>query len=449
MMWFVSSQVVTIPSERTCSPSQPSLAPRMAKPWPPQWLVHPDLLCWRSLFWFFWVAAKCSSWNLSGLFGGIFRVVPLVWCIFHHLLGGWSDDPKWRMGTPGPSLGLIHALARSLWWYCLYPAGQAQSAICQRFLETTVTLLYLFSVLVSWGKRWVQRWRPNFSRLRWAKMTKMTKMTCCHHVLHIFTCFHTYRFMHSMYFDFFDVVFVIWQPWNVEHDLVQQNQLGIRLLNRWGHELARWQSCPGTWRDQLRQIKRRRLPWFSCRSCINQVRMKDDESRSSENWNPIINVSHACLGGSKVSSQCPWPLWKLLRRELIYCARPKLMTFWQRLDDAGQGAAKVSGTRGNPWDLFRTVKEPGVFCCHLSGYRSQMVTSLLVKRSSQLLTLTEELEEHQARIKPLPTNIFLPTIRDRCITSCGVAQSDARLCWDPIWFMGAVLSLCYRLKKGT
>jgi len=29
-------------------------------------------------------------------------------------------------------------------------------------------------------------------------------------------------------------------------------------------------------------------------------------------------------------------------RELIYCARPKLMTFWQRLDDAGQGVLPVA-----------------------------------------------------------------------------------------------------------
>lgn len=29
-------------------------------------------------------------------------------------------------------------------------------------------------------------------------------------------------------------------------------------------------------------------------------------------------------------------------RELIYCARPKLMTFWQRLDAEGQGVAPRS-----------------------------------------------------------------------------------------------------------
>lgn len=26
-----------------------------------------------------------------------------------------------------------------------------------------------------------------------------------------------------------------------------------------------------------------------------------------------------------------------VRRELIYCSRPKLMTFWQRIDIAGEG----------------------------------------------------------------------------------------------------------------
>ena len=268
----------------------------------------------------------------------------------------------------------------------------------------------------------------------------MTKMTCCHHVLHIFTCFHTYRFMHFMYFDFFDVVFVIWQQWNVEHDLVQQNQLGIRLLNRWGHELARWQSCPATWRDQLRQKDRKAKGSVIFLQILHQV--KEDER-----WRKMAALQcQSCLGGSKVSSQCPWPLWKLakrscnsqlaLRRELIYCARPKLMTFWQRLDDAGQGA--ISFRFVGPFPPWNT----GV-CCHLSGHRSQVCWWNAPVSFWRWLKSIKLVSSSYSNIS------YQPTIRDRCITSCGVAQSDARLCWDPMIHGGGAIALCYRLKKGT